>query len=249
LTEEILAIHDESTGTYGTPRLHAELRDRGRRQSRKRPAGRAGRSPKRWRTTTIADPAATTPAGLVRRDFSCSATNIVSGHGDRPRVAADWRTHVDRGAPGNRGATVACGNLVHQEASGPKHVAETATVQAAQRGHRIGHGGRPDQVHTLLGKTGCGAGGCEVATVTTHVSAWSTGRFAIRAVCTSVSFSAPVPQSRNRRHGVGSRVRPHASFIVNAADRYRATSESAIRTQPATAPIVELPVKVAAATV
>jgi transposase InsO family protein len=82
LTEEIIAIHDESAGTYGTPRVHAELCHRGRRHSRKRiarllrAAGRAGRSPKRWRTTTIPDPAATMPADLIKRDFSCSATNI-----------------------------------------------------------------------------------------------------------------------------------------------------------------------------
>jgi len=82
LTEEIIAIHDESKGTYGTPRLHAELRNRGRRHSRKRiarllrAAGRVGRSPKRWRTTTVPDPAATTPADLIRRDFSCSTTDI-----------------------------------------------------------------------------------------------------------------------------------------------------------------------------
>lgn len=48
LTAEIIAIHEESRGTYGTPRLHAELRARGRRHSRKRvarllrTAGRAG---------------------------------------------------------------------------------------------------------------------------------------------------------------------------------------------------------------
>ncbi|WP_328458219.1 IS3 family transposase [Amycolatopsis sp. NBC_00438] len=36
LTEQIVAIHDESNDTYGTPRLHAELRHRGRRHSRKR---------------------------------------------------------------------------------------------------------------------------------------------------------------------------------------------------------------------
>jgi putative transposase len=82
LVEEIIAIHDESKGTYGTPRLHAELRARGRRHSRKRvarllrTAGRAGRAPKRWRTTTIPDPAASMPADLIKRDFSCSATDI-----------------------------------------------------------------------------------------------------------------------------------------------------------------------------
>ncbi|WP_101609280.1 IS3 family transposase [Amycolatopsis sp. BJA-103] len=82
LTAEIIAIHDESKGTYGTPRVHAELRARGRRHSRKRvarllrAAGRAGRAPKRWRTTTVPDPAATTSADLIKRDFSCSATEI-----------------------------------------------------------------------------------------------------------------------------------------------------------------------------
>jgi transposase InsO family protein len=82
LTTEIIAIHDESKGTYGTPRVHAELRARGRRHSRKRiarllrTAGRAGRAPKRWRTTTTPDPAATTPADLIQRDFSCSARDI-----------------------------------------------------------------------------------------------------------------------------------------------------------------------------
>ncbi|WP_410676999.1 DDE-type integrase/transposase/recombinase [Amycolatopsis sp. cmx-4-68] len=82
MTEEIVAIHDESNGTYGTPRLHAALRARGRRHSRKRvarllrAAGRAGRAPKRWRTTTVPDPAASTPADLIKRDFSCSTSDI-----------------------------------------------------------------------------------------------------------------------------------------------------------------------------
>ncbi|WP_134736060.1 DDE-type integrase/transposase/recombinase [Amycolatopsis sp. CFH S0740] len=78
----VAAIHDESNGTYGTPRLHAELRHRGRRHSRKRiarllrAAGRAGRAPKPWRTTTVPDPGAHTPADLIKRDFSCSTSDI-----------------------------------------------------------------------------------------------------------------------------------------------------------------------------
>ncbi|MEU4746747.1 IS3 family transposase [Actinosynnema sp. NPDC023658] len=82
LTEQIVAIHDESKGTYGAPRVHAELRTRGRRHSRKRvarllrQAGRAGRTPKRWRTTTVPDPAATVPPDLIRRDFTCAATDV-----------------------------------------------------------------------------------------------------------------------------------------------------------------------------
>ena len=38
LLGEIHAIHDESKGTYGWPRIHAELRHRGVRVSRKRVA-------------------------------------------------------------------------------------------------------------------------------------------------------------------------------------------------------------------
>jgi transposase InsO family protein len=82
LAAQVVAIHDESRGTYGAPRVHAELRARGRRHSRKRvarllrEAGRAGRAPKRGRTTTAADPAATVPADLIRRDFRCTATDV-----------------------------------------------------------------------------------------------------------------------------------------------------------------------------
>jgi transposase InsO family protein len=82
LTEKIIEVHEESKGTYGAPRVHAELRAQGRRHSRKRiarllrAAGRAGRTPKRWRTTTIPDPAAALPMDLVDRDFSCAATEV-----------------------------------------------------------------------------------------------------------------------------------------------------------------------------
>ena len=75
LAERIIEVHEQSGGTYGAPRVHAELRDQGRRHSRKRiarlmrAAGRRGRTPKRWRTTTIPDPAAPVRPDLVRRDF------------------------------------------------------------------------------------------------------------------------------------------------------------------------------------
>jgi transposase InsO family protein len=39
-------------------------------------AGVHGRAPKRWTTTTIPDPAATTRADLIRRDFTTDAANI-----------------------------------------------------------------------------------------------------------------------------------------------------------------------------
>ena len=82
LIEQIQAVHDESKGRYGAPRIHAELRRRGRRHSRKRvarlmrTAGIRGRAPRRWRTTTIADPAAATRADRIRRGFTTDAAKI-----------------------------------------------------------------------------------------------------------------------------------------------------------------------------
>lgn len=79
LAGAIIAVHDESEGTYGAPRIHAELAEQGRRHSRKRiarlmrAAGRRGRTAKRWRTTTVPDPTATPPADLIRRDFTTTS--------------------------------------------------------------------------------------------------------------------------------------------------------------------------------
>ncbi len=83
LTQRIIAVHDASGGIYGAPRVHAELRDQGQRRSRKRvarlmrAAGRRGRAPKRWRTTTIPDPAgAAIRPDLVGRDFRVAPEQV-----------------------------------------------------------------------------------------------------------------------------------------------------------------------------
>ncbi len=84
LTERIQAVHDESKGRYGAPRVHAELRRRGHRHGRKRvarlmrAAGIRGRAPRRWRKTTIADPAAAARADQIQRDFTADASKINS---------------------------------------------------------------------------------------------------------------------------------------------------------------------------
>ncbi|MDX3002397.1 IS3 family transposase [Kribbella solani] len=76
LTGKIAAIHDDSRHTYGSPRVHHELQGQGERCSRKRvarlmrAAGRYGRMPRRWKTTTIADPAAVHRPDLIGRDFA-----------------------------------------------------------------------------------------------------------------------------------------------------------------------------------
>ncbi len=76
LTERITAIHADSKGTYGAPRIHAQLRREGICCGKKRvarlmvAAGLAGRCPKRWRRTTIADANAEARAvDLIKRVF------------------------------------------------------------------------------------------------------------------------------------------------------------------------------------
>jgi putative transposase len=82
LTKEIKDIYDASRCTYGAPRVHAELRHRGQRVGRKRvarlmrKAGLVGRTPRRFRRTTIADPS--TPVqvqDLVQRQFDPTEPN------------------------------------------------------------------------------------------------------------------------------------------------------------------------------
>jgi len=82
LAGQVKAVHAESKGRYGAPRVHAELRRRGHRHGRKRVArlmrasGLQGRAAKRWRKTTIADPAAAARTDQIRRDFSADASKI-----------------------------------------------------------------------------------------------------------------------------------------------------------------------------
>ena len=76
LSARIAGIHEESGGTYGSPRIHQALRRDGagcgkRRVARlMRAAGLEGRRKKRWRTTTIPDPAAERARDLIQRDFA-----------------------------------------------------------------------------------------------------------------------------------------------------------------------------------
>jgi transposase InsO family protein len=75
LTERITKIHATSKGTYGSPRVHAELHDQDERVGRRRvarlmrQAGLTGRVKKRWRRTTIVDPAAEAARDLIARHF------------------------------------------------------------------------------------------------------------------------------------------------------------------------------------
>jgi putative transposase len=78
LTQRIRQVHQTSRGTYGAPRIQAELWAEGRAVSRKRvarlmrQAQLVGCRPRGFVRTTVADPSACAP-DLVRRDFRAQA--------------------------------------------------------------------------------------------------------------------------------------------------------------------------------
>ncbi len=81
LTLEVAAIHAESRGRYGSPRVHAELRDRGQRIARKRvarlmrTAGLRARVRRRFRCTTDSKHGMPIKGNLLARRFAMSAPN------------------------------------------------------------------------------------------------------------------------------------------------------------------------------
>ena len=76
LLVQIRSIHEQSRGTYGAPRVHAELAASGTRVSRKRvarlmrEAGLQGASRRRWALTTVRDKKARPAPDLVERKFT-----------------------------------------------------------------------------------------------------------------------------------------------------------------------------------
>ena len=79
LLDQIQAIHERSRGTYGAPRIHAELQAQGVRCGRKRvarlmrEANLMGAQRRRYRGTTRQDRQAVPAPDLVQRDFTASA--------------------------------------------------------------------------------------------------------------------------------------------------------------------------------
>lgn len=80
LLERVREIHAESDGTYGAPRVHAELVElpQGPRASLNRVArvmrwaGLQGVSPRKWARTTVRDEKARPAPDLVNRDFTAT---------------------------------------------------------------------------------------------------------------------------------------------------------------------------------
>jgi len=83
LSARIVAIHRASRGTYGVPRIHAEMAQDGERVSRKRVArlmraeGLRGVTRRKWTCTTLSDDAAEPAPDLVERDFTASRPNVL----------------------------------------------------------------------------------------------------------------------------------------------------------------------------
>jgi putative transposase len=82
LLKQIRAIHDESKASYGAPRIHKELRARQVRCGKHRVerlmrlAGLEGRCKKRFKKTTVVDPAAERAKDLIQRHFGpCEELN------------------------------------------------------------------------------------------------------------------------------------------------------------------------------
>jgi transposase InsO family protein len=81
LAAQIITAHAASGGTYGSPRITVELRERGLQVNRKRvervmrQRAVVGRHLRRRKRTTIADPAAPAVPDLLGRDFTATAPN------------------------------------------------------------------------------------------------------------------------------------------------------------------------------
>ncbi|MFF4863907.1 IS3 family transposase [Streptomyces sp. NPDC001231] len=81
LAARIRAVHRESDGTYGVPRITAELREEGERVNHKRIArvmrsiNLAGVRLRRRHRTTVTDPAAAKAPDLIGRGFTASEPN------------------------------------------------------------------------------------------------------------------------------------------------------------------------------
>ncbi|MDX2565507.1 IS3 family transposase, partial [Streptomyces sp. TX20-6-3] len=77
LAEEIRKVHGESDGAYGSPRVTAELREKGRRVNEKKRVARIMRTYsitgirlRRRVRTTVPDPSASPVPDLFQRDFT-----------------------------------------------------------------------------------------------------------------------------------------------------------------------------------
>lgn len=83
LSTHLRAIHKASRGTYGSPRIHSQLRREGFDVGRKRvvrlmnAAGLQGLPPKRWRSTTDSKHYLAIAPNRLERDFTADAPDQI----------------------------------------------------------------------------------------------------------------------------------------------------------------------------
>ena len=96
LSTGIQRIHEYSRGTYGAPRIHAELASEGTHIGCKRVArlmrekGLRGVSRRKWTTTTVRDRAAVLAPDLVKRDFGAQGPESALGGRHHLRSDLGW---------------------------------------------------------------------------------------------------------------------------------------------------------------
>ncbi|OQD57540.1 transposase [Streptomyces phaeoluteigriseus] len=101
LAEEIRQVHGESGGAYGSPRVTAELREKGRRVNEKRVArimrtfSITGIRLRRRVRTTVPDPATSPVPDLFQRDLSIADHMRTSLVADALQMAAATRGGLD----------------------------------------------------------------------------------------------------------------------------------------------------------
>jgi putative transposase len=83
LKQQILTIHGETRGRYGTPRVHQQLAQQGESTSRKRVArlrrelGLRARQPKSFHVTTQSEKGLSLPPNRLARQFTAAAPNQI----------------------------------------------------------------------------------------------------------------------------------------------------------------------------
>jgi transposase InsO family protein len=117
LIGRIGAIHAASKGTYGAPRIHAELRATGRAVGKKRVArlmrhtDLAGVSRRRFVTTTVRNGDQRAP-DLVDRDFTAEDPNLLWVRGEgalRHRIVVGVASHVLKSLLTSTSRSMRCG--------------------------------------------------------------------------------------------------------------------------------------------
>jgi hypothetical protein len=93
LTGAICRIHRESKGTYGSPRIRAELKSQGLDYGRHkvarlmRLAGLTGCPKRRYKVTTQSDPSHPVAANLIKQNFTAESISPIFRHS---RVGYIW---------------------------------------------------------------------------------------------------------------------------------------------------------------